>query len=170
MNRNTPLRRSSPLAARTPLQRSAGLVRRPVEDEPCKRMARLLETASGQRRRKPIRPVSRKRAKENLERRRLVREIYGDERPQCARPGCPRLADDIHEILPRARGGSIVDPLIWAPLCRPCHDEATNEAEWAYRAGLLVHSWDEAGTGLVRGWPTLDGRWVFETAAPARRP
>lgn len=62
-------------------------------------------------------------------------------------------ADDIHEPLTRARGGSIVDPDNQAPLCRPCHDEVTfrpeSELGWAYAIGLLVHSWDADRTGAA---------------------
>jgi hypothetical protein len=78
----------------------------------------------------------------------MVNALY-PERPQCVRPGCPRLADDIHEPLTRARGGSITDPDNQVPLCRPCHDEVTfrpeSELGWAYEIGLLVHSWDANG-------------------------
>lgn len=123
MNRNVPLRTRTPLARRSGLAAGTGLARPAA----------------------PIRPVSKKRAKENRERRRLVAELFGAERPRCARPGCPRLADDVHEILPRARsGGLITDPSIWAPLCRQDNDEATLEPAWAYEAGLLFHSWQAA--------------------------
>jgi hypothetical protein len=95
--------------------------------------------------RKPLRPVSAKRARENRQRRQMVTDLY-PERPHCARPGCPRMADDLHEPLTRARGGSITDEANQVPLCRPCHDEVTfrpeSELQWAYDAGLLVHSWD----------------------------
>jgi hypothetical protein len=99
--------------------------------------------------RQPISPVSRKRAAENRERAALIKKLY-PERPRCVRPGCPWLADDIHENLSRARsGGIITDPDMWRPLCRRCHDEITfrpeSELQWAYDAGLLVHSWDAAG-------------------------
>lgn len=95
--------------------------------------------------RTPIKPVSDKRRAENRQRRAMVNALY-PERPGCGRPGCPRLADDIHEPLTRARGGSITDPGNQVPLCRPCHDEVTfrpeSELGWAYEIGLLRHSWD----------------------------
>lgn len=97
------------------------------------------------RRKAWMKRVSDKRARENRERRAMVAELY-PERPQCARPVCPRPADDIHEPLTRARGGSITDPGNQVPLCRPCHDEVTfrpeSELGWAYDLGLLRHSWD----------------------------
>lgn len=100
------------------------------------------------RRKTWMKQVSARRARQNRERRAMVTRLY-PERPPCARPACPRMADDIHEPLTRARGGSIVDPGNQVPLCRPCHDEVTfrpeSELGWAYEIGLLVHSWDAKG-------------------------
>lgn len=99
-----------------------------------------------------IRPVSRARARENRQRRAMVGQLYRGERPLCAvwelmQPEwCGRWADDAHEPLSRARGGSITDPENHAPLCRPCHTLITDEEpDWAYEAGLLVHSWNAEG-------------------------
>jgi hypothetical protein len=126
-----------------------------------------LKAKTGLSRVSRLSPVSKKRAKENRERRQLVRELFGDGQPRCARPGCPRLADDVHEIVPRARtGGLITDPSIWAPLCREDNDEATLEPAWAYEAGLLFHSWDAAkARGFVAAWRTTDGHLVPEAPA-----
>jgi len=78
----------------------------------------------------------------------MITALYPD-RPRCVRPGCRLMADDIHEPLTRARGGSIVDPDNQVPLCRRCHDEITfrpeSELQWAYEIGLLRHSWAAAG-------------------------
>jgi hypothetical protein len=91
--------------------------------------------------------MSAKRARENRQRRQMVAALY-PERPHCARPVCPRMADDLHEPLTRGRGGSITDPENQVPLCRPCHDEVTftpeSELGWAYDLGILVHSWGGA--------------------------
>jgi hypothetical protein len=96
----------------------------------------------------PLRAVSARRAAENRLRRKMVRELFPDGRPQCSRPGCPRLADDMHEPLSRARGGSITDRANARALCRACHDEITfrpeSELGWAYECRLLIHSWDGA--------------------------
>lgn len=109
----------SPLARSTPLARAAGLARRTR-----------------------LRPVSAKRQAENRERRQVARETFGDQ-PVCVVPGCGRWADDCHEPLTRARGGSITDAGNMAPLCRPHHDEITfGEPAWAYELGLLKHSWE----------------------------
>jgi len=61
-------------------------------------------------------------------------------------PGCPLPADDVHEPLTRARGGSIVDPENMRPLCRAHHHWVTvSEPQAAYDLGLLRHSWDHGG-------------------------
>ena len=92
-----------------------------------------------------IRPVSDKRRAENRERRAMKERRWPNgERPRCARPDCLRLADDLHEVLTRARGGSITDEANTVPLCRQDNDELTLEPAWGYELGLLRHSWDGA--------------------------
>ena len=123
--RAKPMSRGKPLAPGRPLARTGSLAQ-----------------AVPQRRAGRIKPVSAKRARENRERRAMVDRLW-PERPRCA-CGCGRLADDLHEILSRARGGSIVDPANCVPLARYCHDLATNEDSRMYRLGLVVHSWEAA--------------------------
>lgn len=124
MNRSKPLKRHTPLTARKRLERRASL----TTGTPLARVT-------------PIAPVSKKRRAENRTRRNVAYATFGDA-PACAAPGCGRLADDVHEPLTRARGGSITDPANMVPLCRPCHTEITLGPAWAYDLGLLVHSWD----------------------------
>jgi hypothetical protein len=62
---------------------------------------------------------------------------------------CGRWADDVHEPLTRARGGSITDPENAVPPCRSCHDALGREPAWGYKAGLLRHSWDAPKAGGV---------------------
>lgn len=93
------------------------------------------------KRRKGIRWQSPKRRKQNRERRKVAEATFGLQ-PMCAVPSCGQRADDVHEPLTRARGGSIVDPANMQPLCRPHHDEIDGEPPWAYDLGLLKHSWD----------------------------
>ena len=107
-----------------------------------------LRARTGLSRAKRIKPVSARRQQENRQRRAMIKALY-PEPARCARPGCPRTANDVHETLSRARsGGVITDPSIWAALCRPCHDEVTfrpeSELGWAYEAQILVHSWGAA--------------------------
>lgn len=108
------------------------------------------------RQRKRIKPVSDKRARENRQRRAMIKALYDGERPLCAvwelmQPEwCARWADDAHEPLSRARGGGIADPGNHAPLCRPCHTLITDEEpDWAYAARLLIHSWDRPPGGAA---------------------
>ncbi|MEV4672675.1 hypothetical protein AB0K34_13555 [Actinomadura sp. NPDC049382] len=124
MKRNKPLPRRTRLTVRKPLERHAPI-----------------EAAASLARVTPLAPVSRKRRAENRERRKVVTATFGDA-PGCAAPGCGRLADDVHEPLTRARGGSITDPSNMVPLCRCCHDAVTLGPTWAYDLGLLRHSWD----------------------------
>jgi hypothetical protein len=120
--------RSKPLKARTPLNRGAGL-----------------KAGTGLKRGARLAPVSSKRRAENRRRRAMVSELW-PERPMCAWPDCARFADDVHEPLTRARGGSITDPGNAVPLCRPHHDHVTftpeSELGEAYLLGLLRHSWN----------------------------
>ncbi len=114
------LRRSKPLERYTPLPAGAPLARRT-----------------------PLRAVSVKRQRENRERRAMADQRWPDgEVPACVVPWCRRLADDLHEPLTRARGGSITDEDNTVPLCRGHHDDLTGEADWGYELDLIVHSWD----------------------------
>jgi hypothetical protein len=110
--------------------------------------------------RTPIKPVSDKRAAENRERAEMIARKF-PERPLCIvyqlsqqHPGvipgevtsrCSRRADDVHEPLTRARGGSVTDPGNATSPCRPCHDALGKEPSWGYKLGLLRHSWDQPG-------------------------
>ena len=58
----------------------------------------------------------------------------------CYVPGCPLPADDLNEILPRGRGGSITDEENTIPTCRGHNEELTKSPAWAYRLGLLKHA------------------------------
>lgn len=131
--KRTELQRRTPLRARTGLQRGG------------------LRDRTGR-----LRTVSAKRAAENRERRAMVTALW-PERPLCVvyelsqvhsgvvpvevLDGCGRWADDVHETLSRARGGSITDPRIAVPPCRSCHTAITPGPLWAQRLGLVRHSW-----------------------------
>jgi hypothetical protein len=111
---------------------------------------------AGLARRGRIKPVSDKRRAENRDRAEMVRTKFPDRQQLCVvyvlsqhRPEvpaeviaqCRRWADDVHEPLTRARGGSITDPENAVPPCRPCHDALGLEPQWGYDLGLLRHSW-----------------------------
>lgn len=95
--------------------------------------------------RTPLPTASPKRIKEQRQRTAMLKAKYGDERPTCAVPGCWQWADDAHEPLSRARGGSITDPENVVAICRAHHDQLTFAPEttldWAYELNLLRHSW-----------------------------
>jgi len=82
-----------------------------------------------------MRAVSKKRQRLNRIRRRNLLAAFGPD-PMCVFPNCSRHADDAHEILSRARGGSITDPANIAPLCRSHHDYITTNPEVAEAMGL----------------------------------
>ena len=82
---------------------------------------------------------SRKQQRIYVERRKLVAELL-DTYPVCQRCYSARSVD-VHELLSRARGGSILDPENLAALCRPCHSFITTnpriaeETGWARKTG-----------------------------------
>mgnify|MGYP000851014786 FL=1 len=80
-----------------------------------------------------MRSVSKKRAAELRKRRRIVERMKADGPVLCQR--CGRLADDLHERLSRARGGSITDPENLIPLCRDDHRWVTEHPIEAEQEG-----------------------------------
>ncbi|RSN12859.1 hypothetical protein DMB42_11825 [Nonomuraea sp. WAC 01424] len=116
--RRTPLKQGKPLERKTPLR------------------------AAGNLERKPIRNQSKKRQAENLERRAMKHAMFPDGTPPCIVPWCGQWADDLHEPLTRARGGSITEPDNAVPTCRRHNSELTEEPPWGYELHLLVHAWD----------------------------
>lgn len=103
-------------------------------------------------RRRPLKPVSEKRRATNVIRKANCFEAFGP-MPPCyaclplqlvgidrARTGCRGFADDAHELLSRARGGSITDPSNIAPVSRDCHRFITEHPELAEAAGLALPS------------------------------
>lgn len=87
-----------------------------------------------------LNPVSGKRRAENRERRAMAERRFPEMNPRCAVPWCTRPADALHEILSRARGGSITDPENTVPACNICNEALTHEPDWGYRLGLIKHS------------------------------
>lgn len=83
----------------------------------------------------PIKPVSAKRAREQRQRSKMLTVEFGTN-PACARCGKP--ADDAHELLSRARGGSITDRKNVAPVCRACHTWITTNPTAAEAEGFAL--------------------------------
>lgn len=90
----------------------------------------------------PVRTVSKKRAALNRKRVKFVSEVLA-EVPFCeARlEGCTGRSIDVHEILTRAHGGSIIDRENVAALCRRCHGFITVNPEWSLLNGWMLSSW-----------------------------
>lgn len=124
-----PLRRKTPLAQREPLKRAR---------EPLKRSEQL-ERNSG------LKPRSDKMAKIYREERVPLVARLLEERPYCEakiRDVCTRYSQDIHEVVSRARGGSITDEANCRAVCRPCHTFITDHPAIAAAMELSKWSWE----------------------------
>ena len=88
-----------------------------------------------------MRPRSKKQAKIYVERRKLVAKILA-QNPLCLRCKISK-ATEVHEILSRARGGSILDESNCAALCHACHFWITTNPKEAHTQGWLKHSWEK---------------------------
>ncbi len=95
---------------------------------------------------------SKKREKEYVIRREVVERLLS-ERPICE--ACPKFAKydgkvsyvrrgsvDIHEIVRRSQGGSIIDEPNLMAVCRDCHHRIGNYPALAFELGLAKHSWE----------------------------
>lgn len=89
-----------------------------------------------------MRPVSKKRAGENRKRKKVTDAMKREGNVMCGfvtqygEWACPLRADDVHEIVSRARGGSITDPANLLPLCRTHHRWVTEHPIEAEKLGL----------------------------------
>lgn len=99
-----------------------------------------------------MRPRSKKKEAEYRQRRPLVERLLG-ERPWCE--ACPVFAKhdnlvvynrkrsvDIHEIIRRSQGGSILDEENLLAVCRDCHRRIGNYPALAFELGLAKHGWE----------------------------
>lgn len=97
---------------------------------------------------------SKKKEAEYRLRRPLVKRLL-EERPWCE--ACPVFAEydgkttyrrnasqDVHEILRRSQGGSILDEQNCMTVCRACHQRIGNYPQLAFDLGLARESWREA--------------------------
>ena len=95
-----------------------------------------------------IRAVSKKRAAENRRRKKVTDAMKREGPVMCVYPvrdwgvegpidtDCNNRADDLHEIVSRARGGSITDPANLIGLCRTHHQWVTEHPIEAEKLGL----------------------------------
>lgn len=100
-----------------------------------------------------MRHRSRKKEAEYRLRRPLVEKLLG-ERPWCE--ACPvfathdgkvtyarRQSVDVHELVRRSQGGSILDEDNLMCVCRECHRRIGNHPQLAFDLGLARHSYDQ---------------------------
>lgn len=130
--KRTPLMRGKPLKRGSkPLVRETGLNRGSVE----------------LKRGKQLNPVSKKRRKVSGPRRAFVERIL-TERPRCEaclpiRGGRhQRRSVDVHELIRRGQGGSILEDYNVLAVCRPCHDWIGDHPEEAREYGVAIWSWE----------------------------
>lgn len=83
---------------------------------------------------------SKKREAIYRKRRPLVEQLLA-ERPICERCGT-NPSTEIHEVVTRARGGSILDPANLRALCRACHRWVTEHPAKSHEEGFMAHSWE----------------------------
>lgn len=99
-----------------------------------------------------MRHRSLKKEAEYRQRRPLVARLL-EERPLCE--ACPVFAEhdekttyrrnasmDVHELVRRSQGGSILDESNLMCVCRPCHTRIGNHPQLAFDLGLARHSYD----------------------------
>jgi 5-methylcytosine-specific restriction endonuclease McrA len=99
-----------------------------------------------------MRHRSKKKEAEYRLRRPLVARLL-KERPLCE--ACPvfaahdvvvvyvqRSSQDVHEIVRRSQGGSILDEDNLMVVCRPCHQRIGNHPQLAFELGLARHGWE----------------------------
>ena len=121
--------------------------------KPLKRSDKPLKRTPLKKSSKKINNRSKKTEEKYKLRRPLVEKILG-ERPWCE--ACPvfaqydelavyqqRPSSDVHELVRRSQGGSILDESNLMCVCRQCHTRIGNYPQLAFDLGLSKHSYDE---------------------------
>jgi 5-methylcytosine-specific restriction endonuclease McrA len=112
-----------------------------------------LKSKSGLRQKTPIAKRSKKMQDKYEIRRELVVKVL-KERPLCqacrifaAHDGKAtfnqHMSKDVHEIVRRSQGGSILDESNVLAVCRPCHIRIGNYPQLAFDLGLAKHGWEK---------------------------
>ena len=120
--------------------------------KPLKRSDKPLKRTPLKKSSKKINNRSKKTEEKYKLRRPLVEKLLG-ERPWCE--ACPvfaqydelavyqqRPSSDVHELVRRSQGGSILDESNLMCVCRPCHTRIGNYPQLAFDLGLSKHSYD----------------------------
>jgi 5-methylcytosine-specific restriction endonuclease McrA len=123
-----------------------------VNRKPIKRSDKPLKRTPLKNSSKKINHRSKKTEEKYKLRRPLVEKLLG-ERPWCE--ACPvfaqydelavyqqRPSSDVHELVRRSQGGSILDESNLMCVCRPCHTRIGNYPQLAFDLGLSKHSYD----------------------------
>lgn len=100
-----------------------------------------------------MRRRSKKREEEYIERRKIVKQMLEDS-PFCE--ACPIFAKhdqkityirrgsvDVHELVRRSQGGSILETSNLMAVCRECHNRIGAEPALAFELGLARHGWEK---------------------------
>lgn len=111
-----------------------------------------MERKKGLKRTGRLNPRSSKTKKTYEERRPLVERLLR-ERPFCE--ACPVFAEhdkvvtyirkksvDVHELVRRSQGGSILDEANLLAVCRECHRRIGDYPALAFSLGLAKHGWE----------------------------
>jgi len=104
-----------------------------------------------------LRPMSRRRQREQRARRDLIRaliEARGDRCELQVEGTCTGRVEGGHEILKRSRLGSILDPENVLLSCNPCNGWVEDNPDDAHARGLARHSW-EPPAERPSGWLAL---------------
>lgn len=135
LKRNKPLRQKTPLKSKTQLKSKTGL--KPGSKKLAFRSKKMEDVY--------------------VDRREFVKKILS-ERPLCEACGVfakhdnkatynNYLSRDVHEIVRRSQGGSILDENNVLAVCRLCHIRIGNYPELAFDLGLAKHSWERGKGG-----------------------
>lgn len=111
-----------------------------------------LKRSATPKRTKRLKPRSKKMEAKYVDRRAFVVKILS-ERPYCE--ACPKFAAhdglktyhrfgsrDVHELVRRSQGGSILDENNVLAVCRKCHERIGREPNLAFELGLAKRSWE----------------------------
>jgi 5-methylcytosine-specific restriction endonuclease McrA len=106
--------------------------------------------------RAPLKKRSKKQEEKYNLRRPFVEKILR-ERRWCE--ACPKYAEhdgavtyvrrpssDVHEIIRRSQGGSIIDESNVLAVCRRCHERIGRNPKIAFELGLAKHGWEQDKT------------------------
>jgi 5-methylcytosine-specific restriction endonuclease McrA len=132
---------------RTPLER-----RTPLKARSTLKAKKKLEAKKELRPKKRINPRSKKQEKLYEKRRPFVAKMLADH-PWCV--ACPAFAahdgkvsyrrrhsTDVHELVRRSQGGSILDEANCIAVCRPCHTRIGENPQLAFDLGLAKRGWE----------------------------